>query len=318
MTIKYRFKPALYIKLLLNSCNEIGLHFPVEYMHFTDLADDEPVGYFVVNNLFSYFFRTEVNVSIFDSLQESYIRNCVSLLRKKLDINKPVAVNFIDLINYINTISDDVWLYDCSAEGVSLVIEHPIEPGAPKYSDIITFSIIHNIFKPLLESNEAVKVYLPFERRFYGRIDTFSESIEFDYGRFKITLVAACKTCECNTCYVFNPDNLNCNDELKRIRAAANTISPSHLSVKTLSDSLGVSYRTLQRLMAQHQKKPSDFIGEFKVELIKKKLYLNNGNIKLTAYEYGFDNLSSFSRFFSSIEGCSPTYYVKNIMPSLM
>nr|WP_275974641.1 helix-turn-helix transcriptional regulator [Shewanella algicola] len=94
--------------------------------------------------------------------------------------------------------------------------------------------------------------------------------------------------------------------ELERVNAAANSIPYHSLSLAALSQVINMTPRSLQRELKLLDTNPQSIINDAKINHIISRLLINKGNIKLTAYECGFTDMSTFSRFFSKVAGLSP------------
>jgi AraC family transcriptional activator of pobA len=82
-------------------------------------------------------------------------------------------------------------------------------------------------------------------------------------------------------------------------------------SVKEYADLLNKSSKTIANIFSQvSDKSPLQIIHQRKLLEAKRKLRYTDKPIKEIAYELGFEDIQTFSRFFKKAEGVSPSKYV--------
>jgi len=80
-----------------------------------------------------------------------------------------------------------------------------------------------------------------------------------------------------------------------------------------VAEAIGVSLRQFQRLTREElDSTPTNFIYLIKLKLAEEFLTSRQGNVTEAAYEFGFTDLSHFSRLFKNHFGVSPTDYLKH------
>ncbi|PCI33250.1 MAG: AraC family transcriptional regulator [Flavobacteriaceae bacterium] len=84
-------------------------------------------------------------------------------------------------------------------------------------------------------------------------------------------------------------------------------------TVTEYADLLNKSPKTLSNLFSKiGSKTPLQYIQERKMLAARRSLRYTNMQIQEIAYEIGYDDLQTFSRFFKNQEGVSPTVYKEN------
>lgn len=75
---------------------------------------------------------------------------------------------------------------------------------------------------------------------------------------------------------------------------------------------LNKSPKTLSNLFKKYgNKSPLQIIQDKKVLEARRLLYYTDKSVKEIAYEIGFEDIQTFSRFFKKIEGVSPSNFKK-------
>ena len=77
-------------------------------------------------------------------------------------------------------------------------------------------------------------------------------------------------------------------------------------SIRGLADALGMSVRTLQRRLAEHDINYADTVTKCRLELAKEQLASSELRISEIAYGLGYKHPNDFSRAFSRNMNCSP------------
>lgn len=89
-------------------------------------------------------------------------------------------------------------------------------------------------------------------------------------------------------------------------------------SVQEYADLLNKSVKTLANTFSKaSDKSPLQIIHERKVLEAKRMLRYTDKPIKEIAYELGFEDIQTFSRFFKKMESLSPTDFKKMLLGSI-
>jgi AraC-like DNA-binding protein len=84
------------------------------------------------------------------------------------------------------------------------------------------------------------------------------------------------------------------------------------INSESVAEAIGISLRQFQRLTREElNSTPTNFIYIVKLKLAEEFLTKRQGNITEAAYEFGFTDLSHFSRLFKNHFGISPSDYLK-------
>jgi AraC-like DNA-binding protein len=90
-------------------------------------------------------------------------------------------------------------------------------------------------------------------------------------------------------------------------------------TVSEYADLLNKSPKTLSNLFLQYnQKNPLQIIHDRIMLEARRQLYYTDKTVKEIAYDVGFEDIHSFSRFFKSQEGISPKDYKQRLKPLAM
>ena len=91
-----------------------------------------------------------------------------------------------------------------------------------------------------------------------------------------------------------------------------------HHDVAFYASKLNKSPKTLSNLFALvSERAPLNIIHDRIMMHARKQINYSNLSIKEIAYELGYDNIQTFSRFFKSKEGISPVHYRKKVIGSI-
>ncbi|MGI2170197.1 helix-turn-helix domain-containing protein [Shewanella sp. MF05960] len=304
--IKFKCRPALHTKMVIEYCDSKGISVPDHYQHIRFLADDDKINYYTVNNILHDMEVLDNNPYFFFELEHVFRERLIPFTIKILDFNKSAALNLLDFTHYYSSISDLAWSSIVTATSVTLVAARGSEQRASKYDDLFIYFCMIEIFKPLLNNPDDMLICLPYGRDFYSKYINVFEQVKFNHGCFSVTINKDEGDKDSGECLAVA--NIN---ELDRVGAAANSIPSHSLSLFTLAQLMNVAPRSLQRELKLLDSKPQNIIDNVKVNYIISRLGINKGNIKLTAYECGFTDMPTFSRFFTRTTGLSPKAYVK-------
>ncbi|GGQ04356.1 helix-turn-helix domain-containing protein [Shewanella litoralis] len=304
--IKFKCRPALHTKMVIEYCDNKGISVPDHYQHIRFLADEDKINYYTVNNILHEMEALDNNPYFFFELEHVFRERLIPFTIKILDFNKSAALNLLDFTHYYRSISDLAWSSIVTDTSVTLVAARGPEQRASKYDDLFIYFCMAEIFKPLLDKPDDMLICLPYGREFYSKYINMFERVEFNHGCFSVTINKVEGDNDIGECLAL--ENIS---ELERVNAAANSIPSHSLSLSTLAQVMSVAPRSLQRELKLLDSKPQNIIDNVKVNYIISRLGINKGNIKLTAYECGFTDMPTFSRFFTRTTGLSPKAYVK-------
>ncbi len=304
--IKYKCRPAIHTKIVCEYCERINFPLPAEYAHFKYLSDEELISFNTITNLLNFIEKNTNNPFFFVDFVQFFNQRIEEFTRIDLSSNVSNASKLIAFTQFYNQVSDLNWTNTETADSVGLIAKRSQQSLASKYDDLFIYASMMYVLK-FSESNKFdVIIELPFGRSFYGYNVDLLKNVKFNCQSFSVFV----KKDERDKVLVnaLIPRKIS---NLERVNAAANSISPADLSLVALANMLGMSSRSLQREVKIEGFCVKDIIKKTKANAIIYILNKNNGNIKVTAYECGFNNLSVFSRQFSNTVGCCPTEYVK-------
>ncbi|GGI93280.1 helix-turn-helix transcriptional regulator [Shewanella gelidii] len=306
--INYKCRQAIHTKIVLEYCEDIGFAVPEPFEHYKTLNDEDSIGFYTITNLLKFIESNSDNRHFFIDLIPYFERRLIQFIKEHVDLDQTPAQNLLNFVNYYNHVSDLNWGTQESEDNLCLDAQRNPRQYASQYDDLFLYFCATNLFRSSFGEKNNVNIKLPFERAFYGKnIDLF-DSVEFDNQSMKVCVTK--NEMDYDQLEPLNMQELKFSD---RVRAAANNIPPQNLNLTSLSNTIGMTPRTLQRSLKQENTSPNKIINNIKVNLIKNSLQKHQGNIKRSAYECGFDNLSTFSRFFSKSTGMTPRQFTHRI-----
>ncbi|WP_194944984.1 helix-turn-helix transcriptional regulator [Shewanella sp. TC10] len=306
--IKYKCRPAIHTKIVCEYCEKINFSLPSEYAHFKYLPDEELISFNTITNLLNYIEKNTTNPYFFIDLVKFLILRLEAFTKIDLSTNVSNASKLLAFTQFYNQVSDLNWCSIETEDSVGLVAKRAKQSLASKYDDLFIYVSIMHVLKFKNEDKSNIIMELPFESGFYGNNIDLLDNVKFNCENLSVFV----KKDERDGANML-PQYLNNISNIERISAAAKSISPAELSLISLANRLGMSTRTLQRELKVDDCCVKDIIKNTKANSIVSVLNKNNSNIKVTAYECGFKNLSTFSRHFKNTIGCCPTEYVNSL-----
>ncbi|MDO6620955.1 AraC family transcriptional regulator [Shewanella sp. 6_MG-2023] len=305
--IKYKCRPAIHTKLVCEYCESINFVLPNKYHHYKYLADTDLIGFKIITNLLNFIESNNENNYFFIDLLGYFNQRIIEFTKIDLSSDISIAQKLLAFTQFYNQVSDLNWHNVETDNSLALVAKRNTQSVASKYDDLFIYSSVINILHCRVNEKSNVIIELPFESAFYGVNVALFNKVTFNCQAFSVIVPKE----EGEACSLTVATAASFSS-LDRIRAAANSIPPSELSLASLANLIGVSERGLQRELKSHNICVKDMINKVRIDFIISILNKNNGNIKQSAYESGFKDLPSFSRYFSKITGISPTRYVKD------
>ncbi len=305
--IKYKCRPAVHTKIVCEYCELINFPLPDEYNHFKYLADTDLIGFNTITNLLRYIENNCDNKYFFIDLMQYFIQRIIKFTDIDLSAEVSDAQKLLAFTQFYNQVSDLNWCNIETQHSLALVAKRAPQAIASKYDDLFIYSCITHILRHSFKDKLNLIIELPFERAFYGvDVDLF-DNVTFNCQSMSVIVAKD----ERDVGPILT-DNKLILPSSERVKAAANSMPPSALSLPNLANSIGVSERGLQRELRTENCCVKDMIQNTRMNSIITILKNNKGNIKKSAYESGFKDLPSFSRYFSKSTGCTPTQYVRN------
>ncbi|MCC4833812.1 AraC family transcriptional regulator [Shewanella sp. 10N.7] len=306
--IKFKCMPAIEIKILCEYCESVNLLLPIEFKCFKYLSDEELIGFNIITKLLSFIEKNITSTFFFVDFVPFFNQRIVDFIRIDLSSNTSDASKLIAFTQFYNQMSDLNWTNIETDDSVGLIAKRPAQSLASKYDDLIIYVYMMYVLKFSDSTKSNIIIEFPYPRSFYSHnaaplkrvkfncqsLSVFVKKDERDKDKVLVNALLPLKT-----------------SNLERINAAVNSIPLTDLNLTALANILGISPRSLQRKVKYEGCCVKDIIKKFKANAIISILNKNNGNIKVTAYECGFNNLSAFSRQFYNTVGCCPTEYVK-------
>ncbi|WP_158638089.1 helix-turn-helix domain-containing protein [Shewanella donghaensis] len=296
----------MHTKIVCEYCELINFPLPDEYHHYKYLSDTDLIGFNTITNLLRFIEKHCDNKYFFIDLLKYFNQRIMAFTQIDLSSEISDAQKLLAFTQFYNEVSDLNWSNVETDDSIGLVATRAPQAIASQYDDLFIYSCLTNILSYSSKEKSNIIIELPFERAFYGvNVDLFD----------KVTF-------NCQSMSVIVPKDerdfgsLSMITELSfssvdRIKAAANSIQPSQLCLSNLANAIGVSERGLQRELKINNHCAKDMINKTRMNSIISILNKNNGNIKKSAYESGFKDLPSFSRYFSKSAGHTPSQYVK-------
>ena len=203
------------------------------------------------------------------------------------------------------------WILEETRTTLSLIAKRGEQKSHSKYDDIIILFLINKLinFDKYVEVSE-VKFKLSFDRSYYSPHVRFFNNTSFSNGHVHVEIKKTKKEID-NNIKLYKPQS---KPSLKsQIIAAANMIPLNELDVASLAFCLSMSTRSLQRLLKTNGLCPLQIVQLVKFNAAKRKLLANNGNIKKTVYECGFNDQRNLTRLFILHAGLTPKEWYKNL-----
>lgn len=161
-------------------------------------------------------------------------------------------------------------------------------------------------------------VFMPSDKEKFQKL--FFEVIEiFEKKSYNYELLCKAKMLELFNCILtqFNHNRTSKNDIMSNpVVSVKNYIDNNFMSVMTL-DSLARQfyfnkYTLLRKFKLMYGKNIISYYRDKRIEYIKNILKTTNISISALSEKLNFSDIYSFSRFFKTFVGCSPTDYRKN------
>ncbi|MCL1066132.1 helix-turn-helix transcriptional regulator [Shewanella olleyana] len=306
--IKYKCRPAIHTKMVCEYCELINFELPDEYSHFQYLSDEDLIGFYTITNLFNFIEQNTSNHIFFFDFVKNFIQRIESFTKIDFSSNVSNASKLLAFTQFYNQISDVNWHSIETDDSVGLVSKRAKKSLAAKYGDLFIYASVMHVLKLENEDKSSLIIELPFSSGFYGSNVELMANVKFNCENLSVFVKK-----DHRDGIKMLPYNENSISNIERINAAAKTIPPAELSLVSLANRLGISARSLQREVKAEGCCVKGIIKKVRANYIISILSKNDLNVKVTAYECGFKNLSTFSRHFKSTIGSSPTDYVESL-----
>lgn len=303
--IKYKCRPAVHTKIVCEYCLLINFPLPDEYNHYKYLSDTDLIGFNTITNLLRFIEAHCDNKYFFIDLLNHFIDRIMGFTRIDLSSGISDGQKLRAFTEFYNEVSDLNWRTVETENTIGLVAHRGPQAIASKYDDLFIYSCLTKILHHSKNKKSSLIIELPFERSFYGVDVDLLDKVTFNCQSMSV-VVTKDERDYCSTS-ISKDTSFSSVD---RIKAAANSIEPSQLCLTNLASVIGMSERGLQRELKYNNQSAKDMINKTRIDSIISILSENSGCIKKSAYESGFKDLPSFSRYFSKVTGISPTDYV--------
>nr|WP_294896641.1 AraC family transcriptional regulator [uncultured Pedobacter sp.] len=181
----------------------------------------------------------------------------------------------------------------------------------------------NKIFRLLFEK---AKRGIQIKGKTKNKVAELMQRLLYAEGPERIILLMECLVCIANSCSIsllssfgFKYDAEESeNDRMTSIYEYTLANYKKKIQLEEIADVAGISPNSFCRYFkSQTRKTYSQFLLEIKIGQACKMLIESNLSIKELCYECGFNNFSSFHKYFKLITGLSPLSYKKEINPGL-
>ena len=307
--INYKACPAVLTKSILEFIKKNNILALDEFDFILELDDAELVSMkMVIRLLESIETDDNNNYSYFDLFEYFSFRmlKFFNPLLSAATIPSERLSNFYHI--YQGRMANEDWVLEETETYLTLVANRGAQVVSSKYEDLTLYYFIKNLINPEIHNDkDSFKVSLPFERHFYQPLLDSFENASFSNGRFSFSVKKRHQQIK----YTNSIQNKNKLSVKKQVIAAANMIPIDKLDLTSLAFNLSMSKRNLQRTLQKSNLHPHEIIKIVKINHAKRKLLINGGNFKKTAYQCGYNDQSQLTRLFLNNTGVTPKEWFK-------
>ncbi|MDO6619702.1 hypothetical protein [Shewanella sp. 6_MG-2023] len=294
--LKYKVRTAFLTKSVLRYCDHCNFSVPDEYDKYRWLEDSDHVRFNVLNDLLLTIERGSGDkFFVFDMFRFLSVEWGDYFLGDLNDAETKAQriVEYFEV--YKSNYSNLNWSLTECATGVTL--SNPISQmnHISKYEDLMLFYLARSSMLNCIDDNADVEVMMPFSRDYHIDIVNLSHGVGFDNRCASIFVHKTKEQVQNNERLIVSSSNCNIQT-YEMMMAAAHCIPFELLDVNSLSFTIGVSPKTLQRQLKKDNLSLRLIVNNEKTNRAKKILRINDGNVKKTAYDCGYTNPSGLAK----------------------
>ena len=311
--IDYKIYPAIFTKSVVEYCSSRNILIPNEYIELLNLHDTDPIGIKMVINALEYvesLLSDDTFYIDFIKIIESRWVDFIECHTNKSHTQVEKLANFYN--TYTRMASVD-WVLLETDTSLCLTARRNGEKSCSKFDDLNLYYLVSKIVNDnTLDERSPLSVSLPFSRGFYNKYIENLENVSFNAGNMLLHVKKTERERETTSATMFN--TRKCEISLyQKVVGAANMIPTNHLNLSSLSFVLGISPRSLQRILKNAELSANHIIRDVKFNHAKNAFLKNNLNIKKTSLECGFKEQGQLTTLFYETSGMSPSQYKKLI-----
>ncbi|MEZ9539264.1 helix-turn-helix transcriptional regulator [Shewanella sp. 10N.286.51.B8] len=309
--IKFLVRPALTAKAILNYCQDNNVILPEEFDVIRSLSDDDLISSSAPIKMLECIEQQTNNAEFFSELMkvctDTWLQAFYRMAPPRNDAD--MASQLVDFYENIHGMRiNHNWSLVETNETVSLVSRSALHG---KFNDLLLYSfLIKMMSQPNISATGTITAEFSLKSEEYLKyldfpVDTKFGTNDTSVGKFVFSVSKLCDS------KVYNPMFLS-----KRITdydlliAASNMIPINKLNISSLAFILGISPRSLTKVVEEMGISLKTLINNVKYKKARRLLEMNNGNIKLTACDCGFTDQGRLTKIFNQTMGISPSEFL--------